>query len=92
MATLPELPESEGPGGAILLQRRMIGLNLDVGAWARFEPGIFGGMLERCVACRGSQPCADDLLRHSDDPTWTGWRDYCPNATKLEMLVALQFF
>ena len=74
----------------MLLQRRMIALNLDIGA--RVEPGILDDLQGRCATCRGAARCADDFLAHSDDPAWPGWRDYCPNAARLEMLVALQYF
>ena len=92
MATLPDFPESALPVRAILLQRRMTTLNLDIGTWARFEPDILGDLQGRCATCRDSRRCADDFLEHCEDPAWPDWRDYCPNAARLEMLVALQYF
>ena len=92
MATLPDPPESAWPVRTVLLQRRMIALNLDIGALAQIEPGIVGDLQGRCMTCRGAERCAEDFLAHSDDPAWPDWRDYCPNAARLEMLVALQYF
>ncbi len=73
-----------------LLQRRMIALRLDVGAWLDMEPEMFGELQRSCDACSSPGQCAYDLGAHLDDPTWHDWRDYCPNAARLRMLVALQ--
>lgn len=91
--TIPSEPtDRDGPDQRKLLQRRMISLGLDVGAWARFEPTLIGNMQGVCAACENRKRCADNLLRHADHPTSQDWRDYCPNAPKLDMLVALQFY
>ena len=92
MAALPDSIDLKRSDQAKLLQRRMTVLSLDIGAWARYEPADFLDLESVCAACASRQACADDLLEHFDDPTWPGWRDYCPNAAKLDMLVALQFY
>jgi hypothetical protein len=91
MAALMNLIDLSRPDQAKLLQRRMTNLALDIGAWARYEPADFLDLESVCVACGSRQRCADDLLEHFDDPTWPDWRGYCPNATTLGVLVALQF-
>ena len=82
--------EGTRPGEMSLLQRRMIALRLDVGAWLDMEPEMFGELQRSCDACSSPGQCAYDLGAHLDDPTWHDWRDYCPNAARLRMLVALQ--
>jgi len=66
----------------------MMVLGLDVGAWSRFEPGILADLQQVCSSCRSPQRCVDDLAKHSDDPAWLSWRDYCPNAASLDALAA----
>lgn len=92
MTTPLDVIDRGSPDQAKLLQRRMIALRLDVGAWARFEPTLLGNMQSVCATCESRKRCADDLREHADDPTSPVWRDYCPNAVRLDMLVALQFY
>jgi len=92
MATLLDSIDLNRPDQAKLLQRRMTVLSLDIGAWARYEPADFLDLESVCAGCASRQACAKDLLGHLDDPTWPEWRGYCPNAAKLDMLVALQFY
>jgi hypothetical protein len=92
MPTLLDLIDLNRPDQAKLLQRRMTVLGLDIGAWARYEPADFLDLETVCGACGSRQTCADDLLEHIDDPTWPEWQDYCPNAAKLGVLVALQYY
>jgi hypothetical protein len=66
-------------------------LGLDVGAWAHVEPVIVDDLRTACTGCASPGRCADDLAEHADDPDWPDWRDYCPNAARLNMLIALQF-
>ncbi len=79
------------PDQAKLLQRRMTVLGLDIGGWARYEPADYLDLESACAECGSRQRCADDFVEHGDDPTWPEWRGYCPNAAKLDALVALQF-
>jgi hypothetical protein len=92
MPALLNLIDLSRPDQAKLLQRRMTNLALDIGAWALYEPADFLDLESVCAACASRQTCANDLVEHIEDPTWPDWRDYCPNAAKLDMLVALQFY
>jgi hypothetical protein len=92
MTVLRDLIGKRGSDEARLLQARMTVIGVDVGAWTRFEPDILRDLQSVCAACGSRATCADDLRRHVDDPTWPDWRDYCPDAAKLDMLVALQFY
>ena len=90
MTSLRPLLDSARPGETPLLQRRMFALRLDVEAWRNLEPEMFGDLQTSCAACPSPDACEDDLGAHPDDPTCDDWRDYCLNAARLRMLVALQ--
>ncbi len=90
MTSLRPLLESMRLEETPLLQRRMIALCLDVEAWRDREPELFGDLQTSCAACPNADACDDDLGAHLDDPACDDWRDYCPNAARLRMLVALQ--
>ena len=92
MTALPDVLEPAGPNEGLLLYRRMASLGLDIEAWTRCEPTMLAGFARICTSCRCPQRCAADLVAHADDPIWRDWRDYCPNAAKLNMLVALQLY
>jgi hypothetical protein len=92
MMTLLHAIQSGQPIQARLLDERMNALCLDIGAWLRFEPGMMAELQDACSACRETVRCELDLATPSDDPDWRDWKDYCPNAAKLNMLVALQFY
>ncbi len=82
--------ERTGTDETILLHRRMSVLGLDVGGWLNIEPAMMADVEETCSACASRGQCAYDLATHLDEPTWPGWREYCPNTARLRMLVALQ--
>jgi hypothetical protein len=42
-----------------------------------------------CAACETPTQCARDLNDELVDPGWQDWRNYCPNATQLNMLSVL---
>jgi hypothetical protein len=92
MTACLDAAETARPDEAKLVQRRMTILGLDVGAWERFDPVILSELQGVCATCVSRRRCADDLAKHCDDPTWQGWRDYCANAARLEVLTALQFY
>jgi hypothetical protein len=91
MTSLPHPVESAGRDETNLLRRRMTVLRLDVEAWPRSEPAMFADLQESCSACVSRNPCAYDLAAYPEEG-WADWRDYCPNAATLRMLVALQGF
>jgi hypothetical protein len=91
MTSLPHAVESPRLDETPLLQRRMTVLRLDVEAWPNMEPAMFLDLKETCSACITRKQCACDLM-NLEEPTWSDWRDYCPNAGRLKMLVELQDF
>jgi hypothetical protein len=62
-------------------------LHLEPTAFAQSEPATFRDCNALC-GVRGR--CARDLEQQRQDPAWQEWRDYCPNATTLSALAALQ--
>jgi len=84
--------QSRHPAEPRLLDARMNALCLDIGAWRRFEPTLVAELRDVCSACQHTEQCELDLTLHSDDPDWRDWKDYCSNAGKLNMLVALQCY
>jgi hypothetical protein len=92
MMTLLQAIQSSQPAQANLLDERMSALALDIGAWLRFEPAMMMELRDSCSGCQDKVRCELDLAAHADDPFWPDWKDYCPNAAKLNMLVALQFY
>jgi hypothetical protein len=73
-----------------LLLRRMTALHLEPGEIACTERALFHELHILCVACESQGRCALDLADELADPGWQDWRDYCPNATRLSLLSALQ--
>jgi hypothetical protein len=76
-----------------LLRRRMLALDLDPYELAVSDPALLRHLRRRCALCQSREDCALDLARASADHAWQGrddWRDYCENASALEMLIALR--
>jgi hypothetical protein len=92
MTAVRDLLDNRSPDEAGLLQCRMTALGLNIGAWTRFQPAMLGELQSACNACEDRVMCARHLLQHIDDPAWPSWRDYCPIAGKLDMMIALQFY
>jgi len=76
--------------GDDLLPRRMAALHLDVDGFARREPLTFRELHRLCALCDSHRQCARGLADEMADPGWQDWRDYCPNATTLSLLSALE--
>jgi len=93
-ASQPLSISSQGLYGSNLLERRMVALNLDPAEVARSEPALFRSFQRLCTSCRSPMRCAQDLAeefaRDPSQPASSDWRDYCPNATTLNMLSTLQ--
>jgi hypothetical protein len=85
---------SQGLYGSNLLERRMAALNLDPAEVALAEPALFRNFQRLCTSCQSPVRCARDLAqefaRDPSQPASSDWRDYCPNATTLNMLSILQ--
>jgi hypothetical protein len=79
-------PASNQPGGADLLRRRMETLHLDSRQLAQSDPLMVDGLQRLCTMCQSRGACALDLAHPSADAAWGEWREYCPNATKLNEL------
>jgi hypothetical protein len=73
-----------------LLAQRMAVLHLEPTALAQSEPATLRDLQRICALCGARDRCASDLEEQGRDPAWQEWRDYCPNATTLSALAALQ--
>ncbi len=73
-----------------LLARRLAVLHIEPPALAKSEPATFRDLQRVCALCGVRDRCAADLEDQGRDPAWQEWRDYCPNATTLSALAALQ--
>jgi hypothetical protein len=78
-----------GPNIADLLLRRMAALHLDPVELACMENVMFRDLQRLCVMCKSKGRCVRDLDNRTD-PAWEEWRDYCPNASTLSMLSAVE--
>jgi hypothetical protein len=76
---------------AKLLARRMEALGLDPYELALSDPALVRHLQKQCTLCDNRECCLQAFAR---EPSGTGlrdnWRDYCPNALALDMLVGLQ--
>jgi hypothetical protein len=73
-----------------LLLRRMAMLHIELDELAREEPVLFRDLQVSCVVCQCQGRCGWGLAHELDDPAWQDWRDYCPNATMLSLVSAVQ--
>ena len=92
---LPESsqPLTRTPNDATLLARRMAALDLDSYELAITEAALVHHLQRRCVSCEAWRRCLQDLTHDRAGLDWQecqDWMDYCPNASALEMLSALQ--
>ena len=81
---------SYSPDRAEFLRLRMAELHLEPHELARCEPAKFRELVTLCATCDSRGRCALDLADEFADPGWQNWRDYCPNATTLSVLSAVQ--
>ncbi len=77
---------ASGLQSPILLVDRMKSLHLDPDGFARLQPVVFQELSIRCRTCNSAVRCASELARNSNDEMNEEWRDYCPNASALNML------
>jgi hypothetical protein len=71
---------------ADLLRLRMEMLHIDGNALARSDPLRLHEFRRICANCASRGACAVDLAHPSADVGWGEWREYCPNAAKLNEL------
>ncbi len=78
-------PSATPDSGDELLQCRMVIVGLFSGALERDDRATYEGLKRSCLACSDRAPCEADL---KNDPANPVWETYCPNADKLNALVA----
>ena len=69
-----------------LLGRRLEALHLDLEELARSDPSLLSDLQRGCATCKSREVCALELAHPSPDAAWGAWREYCPNAIKLNEL------
>jgi hypothetical protein len=76
---------------ANLLARRMEALGLDPYELALSDPALVRHLQKQCILCDNGQCCLQAFAREPRGAALRDdWRDYCPNALALELLVGLQ--
>lgn len=68
------------------LRLRMESLHIDGNELARSDPLRLHEFRRICANCASRGACALDLAHPSADVGWGEWREYCPNAAKLNEL------
>lgn len=75
------------------LARRMVALDLDSYELTLSDPALFHHLQRRCMLCESRERCLRDFARETSGFGWRDcedWREYCPNASLLDMLSALR--
>jgi hypothetical protein len=78
---------------ATLLARRMVALDLDSYELSLSDPALVRHLQRQCTLCKSRESCLRDLAsdcRGAARRNRREWREYCPNASALGMLTALQ--
>lgn len=75
---------------ASLLFRRMAILQVDRDEIASDDPLLFRELQGLCTLCRSKGRCVRDLALEGNEAGRQEWREYCPNATTLNALGAVQ--
>jgi len=78
---------SYSPDRADLLRHRMAALDLDPSELALRDSATWHDVKRRCETCDSRGSCALDLASGSTDEGLVTWRDYCPNAKILGILM-----
>jgi hypothetical protein len=73
-----------------LLFRRLAVLQIDQDELASDDPLLFRELQGLCTLCGSKGRCVRDLAREGDGAGQQDWREYCPNATTLNALGAVQ--
>jgi len=84
---------TRAPNDATLLVCRMAALDLDSYELAITEAALIHHLQSRCLSCEAWRCCLQDLTRDRVSSAWRDrqdWMNYCPNASALKMLSALQ--
>jgi hypothetical protein len=75
------------------LARRMVSLDLDPYELALSDPALLHHLQTHCTLCESRERCLQDFAREtcgSAGRDREDWREYCPNASLLDMLSALK--
>jgi hypothetical protein len=75
---------------ASLLFRRMATLQVDRDELASDDPLLFRELQGLCALCRDKERCVLESAQQHEGAENQSRRDYCPNATTLEALAAIQ--
>ena len=77
---------------ANLLARRMVALDLDPYELTLSDP-LVHHLQRQCTLCKSREGCLLDLAHECKGAAWRDrrkWREYCPNASALDILIVLQ--
>jgi hypothetical protein len=77
------------------LVRRMVSLDLDPHELALSEPALLHHLQRQCMLCESRGRCLQDFARETSGSAWRDRedsREYCPNASLLDMLSALRSY
>jgi hypothetical protein len=80
------VPEGRELEDASLLLCRMAALHIDWDELARIDPLTLSRLQNTCAHCKSRATCELELSHVSIDASWGEWREYCPNARKLNEL------
>jgi len=78
---------------ANLLSRRMVALGLDPYELTLSDPAVVRHLQRQCTLCKSRKDCLLDLAQECKGAACRDngkWREYCPNAAALNMLIVLQ--
>jgi hypothetical protein len=75
----------KGPGGADLLQKMLVALQVDPKALASANPLVVRDLQRLCTTCCDQKRCAHELAAGT---AAAHFHDYCPNAFTLDALFA----
>ena len=78
---------------ANLLAQRMVALDLDSYELTLSDPALARHLQRQCTLCESRKRCLQDLAHDHRRAAWRDrrqWREYCPNASALNMLMVLQ--
>jgi hypothetical protein len=86
----PAPPAARLYDGSLLLFGCMDMLRIDRDALASDDPLLFRELHGRCALCRDKAECMHAQARGFGDADWDRWRAYCPNASTLSTIGAVQ--
>jgi hypothetical protein len=76
-----------------LMRSRMVALDLDPYELTLSDPALVRHLQRQCTLCKSREGCLLDLAHECKGAAWRDrrkWREYCPNASALDILIVLQ--